>query len=503
VGRTDWFAFPVRAGHTFTIVTEALNESGLPTETKALPAIGVWDAFKAISAPTINWAPALNGYATGETWLQVTASADDIVRLGITDMRGDGRPDYAYNGWVLYADTVQPARLSAAGGPIVIRGMGFRPSDTVFVGGQKAIVTSVSPSEITAIAPAAAPGTTGSVDVEVDDLPMFYAMAILPGGISYDSATGDSLTLNTAPANTVPIGVPIPFTVTALGPDLTPAGGVTVNFSVVSGNATLACGSSTCYISATGDGVATVNVTAPSSGPSVVMALLTNGASLQAHFNGGTPPTIASLTPTLSIAAGATMNWTTQALALSNGAPAPGQIVAWQTNGYIQPIGTPSSTTNSSGIASKALSVGPLSEGQQSTSTACLNGTSQCTTFAALGARPEYAWLEAVSGTAQTIPVFATPAVITLRVRDMNGNPMAGGNVTLYQSLYAWTPPCPPRGRCVQAPLLASQTATAISALDGTVTFAPISIPGVATNLVALAVTGNSSALAVTVEQHP
>ncbi len=87
----------------------------------------------------LNWAPALNGYATGETWLQVTASADDIVRLGIADMRGDGRPDYAYNGWVLYADTVQPPRLPASGGPIVIRGMGFRPSDTVLIGGQKAI----------------------------------------------------------------------------------------------------------------------------------------------------------------------------------------------------------------------------------------------------------------------------------------------------------------------------------------------------------------------------
>jgi len=83
-------------------------------------------------------------------------------------MRGDGRHDYAYNGWVLYADTVQPPRLPASGGPIVIRGMGFRPSDTVLIGGQKAVVTSVSPNEITAIAPAAAPGTTGSVDVEVE-----------------------------------------------------------------------------------------------------------------------------------------------------------------------------------------------------------------------------------------------------------------------------------------------------------------------------------------------
>ena len=79
------------------------------------------------------------------------------------------------------------------------------------------------------------PAVTGSVDVEVDDLPMFYAIDDSPGGISYDSANGDSLTLNTAPANTVPIGVPIPFTVTALVTNLAPAGGVTVTFAVVSG----------------------------------------------------------------------------------------------------------------------------------------------------------------------------------------------------------------------------------------------------------------------------
>jgi hypothetical protein len=504
VGQTDWFAFPVRSGHTFTIVTQALNESGLPTETKALPAIGVWDAFNPISAPTLNWAPALNGYATGETWLKVTASADDIVRLGIADMRGDGRPDYSYNGWVLYADTIQPPRLSVAGGPIVIRGMGFRPSDTVLIGGQKAVVTSISPNEITAIAPAATPGVSGSVDVEVDDLPMFYAMTILPGAISYDSATGDSLTLNTAPANTVPIGVPIPFSVTALSPDLTPAGGVTVIFAIISGTATLSCGAASCSTSATGDGIATLNITAPSAGSSVVVAYLTNGASLQAHFSGGVPPSLSAIAPTLSVAAGATVNWTTQALALNNsGAGTSGQTVIWQAGANIAPQGGPSATTNSSGIASKSLTVGPLTEGQQTTSSACLNGTSQCVSFVALGARPEFAWLEPVSGTPQTLPASGTPGLIILRVRDMNGNPMAGGVVNLYQSLYAWTPRCPPHGRCAQASLLATQTATAISALDGTVTFAPASIPGLATNLVALAVTGNASATSIAVEQHP
>jgi hypothetical protein len=35
------------------------------------------------------------------------------------------------------------------------------------------------------------------------------------------------------------------------------------------------------------------------------------------------------------------------------------------------------------------------------------------------------------------------------------------------------------------------------------VTFSPASIPGIATNLVGLAVIGNSGTLTITVEQHP
>lgn len=503
VGQTDWFEFPVRGGHTFTVVTQALNETGAPTETKALPVIGIWSAFNPVAAPSAGWAPALNGYAAGETWLQVTPDSDDIIRLAVADSRGDGRPDYAYKGWVLYADTVQPQRLPVSGGPIVIHGMGFRPSDTVKIGGQAAVVTSISPTEITAIAPAARTGITGSVDVEVDDLPIFYAMAIVSGGISYDSGTGDSLHLQTAPSGTVPIGIPIPFTVVALGPDLNPAAGVTVTFSVAAGDATLDCGASTCSLTATGDGIATMNVTANSTTPSIVIASLSNGASLQAHFTGGTPPVLSALLPTLSVAAGSTVNWTTQALALSNGSPAPGQTVTWQSSTGITPVSGSSAVTNANGIAAKTLSVGPLGKGQQVTSVACLNGTTQCVNFVALGARPEYASLEAVSGTAQVLAASGTPGQITLRLRDMNGNPMAGGSVTLYQAVYQWSPPCPPHGRCAQANLLATQTATAVSALDGTVVFTPASIPGAATSLVGLAVTGNSSTLSISIEQHP
>src|ERR1700756_4034334 len=215
IGQTDWFAFPVRGGRSFTVVTQALNEAGVPTETKALPALGVWDGFDPVGSPAVGFAPAQNGNATGETWLRVGTASDDVVRLGVADMRGDGRPDYAYSGWVLYADSVAPARLQTSGGPIVIHGTGFRPSDTVLVGGQAAVVTSISANEITAIAPAARPGVSGSLDVEVDDLPIYYAASVISGGVSYNSGTGDSLTLITAPMNTVPTGLPLPFSVAA------------------------------------------------------------------------------------------------------------------------------------------------------------------------------------------------------------------------------------------------------------------------------------------------
>jgi hypothetical protein len=85
----------------------------------------------------------------------------------------------------------------------------------------------------------------------------------------------------------------------------------------------------------------------------------------------------------------------------------------------------------------------------------------------------------------------------------MDGNPMAGGSVNLYQALYAWAPPCATHGVCPQAPLLAAQTASATSAIDGTVSFAPATLPGIATNLQAVAASGNTATVNIAIEMHP
>jgi hypothetical protein len=502
VGQTDWFTFPVRGNRNFTIVTQATDETGAPTNQKAMPAIGIWDAFDPAGATAARATAGLNGLAVGETWLQVSTVGADVVRVGVADTRGDGRPDYTYNGWILYADTVAPARLPASGGPIVIDGMGFRLTDTVLVGGQTALVTSISPTQITAIAPAAATGVIGSVDVEVDDAPVLYASAVIPGGISYDSGNGDALTLVTGPFNSIPIGVPTPFAVQALGSTLAPAGGVTVVYTVVSGTAVLGCGHATCNVTTTGDGRAQMNVTAADGALSIVTASLTNGSSLEAHFSGGTPPMLASLTPELSIAVGTTLTWTVEALALTNGVPAAGQSVQWTSaSGIVAP--STAVLTNASGIATQMLTVRPLAEGQLATINACVNGTSSCTVFYVIGARPEYASVIAVSGTSQTVAASGTPSQVVLRVIDMDGNPMANGSVSFYQALYAWTPPCEPHAVCAPGVLLASQTATTTTSIDGSVSLAPMSMPGVATELVGIAATGNTATVGVAIQQGP
>ena len=500
VGQMDQYVLPVLGNRLFTIVTQALDGQGNATGQKAMPAIGVWDGFDLVGSAAVGFGGAENGNAVGETWLQVATSATAVVRLGVTDERGDGRPDYLYRGWVLYAATVSPARLPAGGGQITIRGVGFRAGDTVTVGGVAATVTEILPTEILAVVPAAGVGVTGSQDVVVNDQPLMNATAVIPGGVSYDAAAGDALGIVTSPMGQVPMAVPQAFTVLALGSNGKPAGGVTVSFTVTMGSAALGCGKASCAVTTTGDGHATLPVTATNSLLAAVTATLANGAAIQCQFTGGAAPQLSSLTPTLYVAAGATVSWPVQALVLAGGVPASGQAVAWQAATGIT-AGTGTSTAQ--GVASATLTVGPLAEGQTATTKGCLAGNTVCVTVTAFGSRPEYATLTAVSGTLQSLPVVQTAMPVVVRVLDMNGNAMAGGTVTVAQALYAWAPPCPPHGRCAQAQLLAKQSGTYTAGLDGSVTISPLSQAGTATSLVGVAATGNAGSLGFTVETHP
>ncbi|QNI30556.1 IPT/TIG domain-containing protein [Alloacidobacterium dinghuense] len=501
-GHTGWFTWPVRPNRELTIETVALDESGHPSLNKARPVLGAWSGTDANGTlPVSSTAQPFNGDQAGLTTLSVATVARGSLTLGVADSRGDGRPDYLYHGRLLYADSVMPTRISLNGGPITIRGIGFRPNSVVTVNGISAAVTSVTPTEITAIAPPAN-GAKGVVLLTVSD-PATLGVTAIQDGLSYDALGGDALGIVTAPLGAVATGVPTPFTVKALSADdKTPAAGITVTFTVTEGTAALGCGQSTCSVLSGGDGLATMNVSASSTTLAQVTASLSDGASVITEFTGSTPPAIAALTPNLYIAIGATAKWSPQAEVLSGGVPVAGQSINWSAATGTSPS-TATTITSANGVVSPSLNIGPLPEGADATLYACLPGNTTCATFQIYSVHPQVAQLVAVSGAGQALSASETPNPVVLRVTDAVGHPMAGGVVTFYETLRQWTPDCPTQGRCPSAPILAMQTVQATSGADGSVTLTPLTGNGVPTRLDVTAVTGSVASLNFEIEQHP
>ena len=201
-----------------------------------------------------------------------------------------------------------------------------------------------------------------------------------------------------------------------------------------------------------------MNVTAVNNTWSIVTAPLTDGASLQAQFAGGAPPTYSVLTPQLSLAAASPSPGPYRLLCYRTAFPLPESVgrLANRVRQRHRRQGPAAALTNSSGIATNTLTVGPLAKGQTASINACLNGTSRCV---ALPRPPTERALSTLSsnlspGTSQSLAATGTPSQIVLRLLDMDGNPMAGGTVALYQALYAWSPPCSPNTVCTQGALL-------------------------------------------------
>lgn len=502
-GHTGWFEWRAKANREFTVEITALDEYGKPTVDKAQPVLGMWNGTDARTVLPVTWTPQpFNGVALGLTELPVVTTADSEVRLGVADLRGDGRPDYLYRGRVIYADTVQPSRLPATGGPIVINGVGFRQNSVVTVNQLPATVTSVSPTQITAVAPASG-GVTGNVLVGVQD-PQTLGMAIIADGLSYDAQNGDELGIVTAPANGVAMGVPLPFTVKATNWDSqSPAAGVTVNYLVTEGGAALGCGKSACSVTTAGDGTATMVVSATSTALTQVTASLSNGASIAAEFTGVASPSISAVTPNLYIAIGGVSQWSPQGLVLNNGIPAGGETVNWLPRGSEVSVPATTSTSNANGIVTQTIMAGPLNEEDVIPLDACLAGGAGCARFNVVAVHTQTAELVAESGTSQTIAATESFSPVVVEVTDAIGHPMAGAVVTFYETLDGWTPVCDSHGACPPAPVLARDQVQLVSAADGKVTLTPLSISGEAARLFVTAVAGGAATLDFELDKHP
>jgi hypothetical protein len=204
VQHSSWLSVPIKANHSWTIESTALDENGAATYSKAQPVLGIWNVTDPTGTlPTVASQPvAMNSMALGVTQLRVPAAATDgTYRFVIADQFGGGRPDFVYNARVLYADTVQPAIVPSTGGPITITGMGFRQGNVVLINGVRASVQSWSATQIVATAPSQALVNAGAVAVDVE---------VLDASTGGTSDIGSALTYS---AGVVTIGPPATITV--------------------------------------------------------------------------------------------------------------------------------------------------------------------------------------------------------------------------------------------------------------------------------------------------
>ena len=507
-GHTAWSSFAARAGRTATLEVTALDESGLATTQKAMPLIGVWAATDPTGTlPTVAATPsAFNTVTLGMTAADVATTQAERLRFVIADARGDGRPDFAYQARVLYADTIQPAVTSVNGGQITISGMGFRAGNEVTVNGVVATVASWTASTIVAVAPpesAFASNPTGPVDVAVVDLSTGGG-SVMTGALTYSANVApDEMTVVSAPSGTVAVGTAadVPFAVRVLlGDGVTPVAGVPVTFSA-SGAATQfgSCSVLPCILRTDATGLAST-VVMPAAYGAVTVQAAAVGAAQTASFN-AVARSVTMVQPEEFIAAGATVAWTPQATVVQNGAAAAGATVTWTASGGMT-VSPGVSVTSATGLAQIAAVTGPLAAGALATGQACA-WTNVCVSFTAQGVSASAWRLLVDSGTGQSVAVAGTFAPVVVMVTDVSGDPVAGAPVAVHQTVNAAAVPCPARGRCPAAAVLASSVTAAVSDANGLVSVVPMQLAGVGEVTNIAVATGTEGFASLSLQQGP
>jgi hypothetical protein len=281
-GHASYLAANVKPGRTFTLEVTALDEQGLATDSKAMPVIGLYAATDGPDAlPSLAVTPAaFNALTFGTTTLSAPTAHATSLRFGIADQRGDGRPDFGFQGRFFYADDVSPARIAPTGGKLTITGSGFRKGNAVTINGANADVISWSANEIVVTAPTqtASNATSGTaVDIVVLDHGT-GASSTISAALIYGPQAGlpNSMRLLSAPSGTALIGDPADttFSVQVVAPDgSTPISGDAIAFSAPVGAARFsACSAATCTVLTDASGIASTTVTPVAAGPITLQA---------------------------------------------------------------------------------------------------------------------------------------------------------------------------------------------------------------------------------------
>jgi IPT/TIG domain len=506
-GHVAWWSFGAKSGRSLTVEVTALDEEGFATSTKAMPVVGVWNATDAPgSLPTVAAATIpFNGEGMGMTSVPVSSTGQNQYRIAIADERGDGRPDYGYQGRVLYADSISPASVGYAGGTVTITGTGFRPGNVVTVNGVAANVTSWTANSIVAVVPASTLlGSTGALvaDVAVTDL-QTGGSTVMSGALTYSSAPPNVMTLVSAPSGTVYVGDvgTVPFAVKVTSWDgSTPIAGASVVFSTSSGTVQFgACGAASCTVMTNAAGVASTTIT-PLAAGTVGLSAVGSVGTVSGLFTAGLRVrTVTSVRPVEYVAAGATVGWTPQVMVTDNSGTVAGTLVQWNVTGGAMTLTGSTSIVNGSGMAQIQAMAGPLTAGSQTAGAGCA-WAGICAAFTAIGVDAAALRLQIVSGAGQSVGAGATLGPVVLQVTDGAGHPVAGAGVNVYQTVDGAGMECPDRGRCPVAPVYESGVAQVVSDENGLVNIAPLQEMGVAETTNVAAATGTQGFLSLSLQ---
>lgn len=441
---TDWFEFTAQGNRTASISATAIDEAGNPTENKLLPIIGVWQLSDASGNPAPASTPfAFNTQTFGTSRLDVQFGALDNYRIGVGDLRGDGRPDYFYQANLLYADTVTPARVGVAGGIVNLNGIGFNPRQRVTVGAVSGTTLFANSNRMEASLPGAA--LDGVATIQVTD-PVNGGFSQMIGALTYGAAATDLLQLVQGSESATPVGgtAPLPIRVRVVAADgITPVGGATIAWSATNGLTFSACnGLNSCSVRSDETGEAATMVTPLAVGLSTITASLAPATYLTPQTQQASVVAVSTsldlnaLNPTRWIAQGASLSTPLSVIALNLGTPRQSVPINFSVVQGTASLSAATATTNALGAATVTASV----TNQQATAliSACVApANAPCQTFTLFATPPSLWKLETVNGWSQSIGAGGSFQPLVMRITDgsVADNPVTGVAVTFVTTL--------------------------------------------------------------------
>jgi hypothetical protein len=439
-GDAPYFLLSAQANRTFSVEVTALDEGGIPSESKAEPVIGIWKQ----GDPTGTAPPAFTPlpfnsetYAMSLLSAQVLSSNSFII--GISDLRGDGRPDYQYHAHVLYGDSVTPPRVPVSGGPVVVQGIGLVPGLNVAVGITNVSITATDSGQIMLSAP---PQTDGPQTITVTD-PVSGAASIMTHVLTFGAAASDEILLLQGSNPPTAIGTQAinPVSVRLVASDgVSPVCGATIGWSSTNAATLSACGgASSCSVISDESGNASTGVTPTAAGVSTITATVAPGIYSPAQSVSGTlngtsgSQSIGVTTPYLWVAQGASVSVPLTARVVSLGSPQSGVTVNFIVDQGTASLSSSTAVTNSAGYATITLNLTNFTSNVQ-LSACVLPGPGPCQTIYGNAVAASLMNLQPVAGGMQVI-TGQTFQPLTVRVTDssMPPNPVLGASV-LFQS---------------------------------------------------------------------